>query len=113
MTERRPLHPVLQAALDSLSHSDRRVLLKLAFEHDDTEDQDSWLTRLLDGLAVQAAADHAMERGKADAVLYALEADHRAHVEAVDLAVNGPPPLVRGVPATFDPDTGEFKLESG
>lgn len=110
MSERRLLHPELQAALDSMSAADIRILVKLAFEHDADERsaQDGWLTRLLDGLAMQVTSDAAMTRAKSDAVLHALEADHRAYVDEIDLRANGPLPQREGVPATFDPDTGEF-----
>jgi hypothetical protein len=41
-------------------------------------------------------------------LIQALDADHRAELDAVDRRVNGEPPPVKGVPVEYDPESGLF-----
>jgi hypothetical protein len=95
----RSMTRALEAAISTLSPADRRHLRVLAAE----QDGDTALSRLLRGIAAELVADEWAEQ----ALLQRLEAERRAHVDAVDLKVNGPlPPVVDG-PAWWpesDPD---------
>ena len=102
----RRLHRDLEAALDALTESQRRGLLEVALTR--REEAATWLTRLLDGLVVQALTDETKRKRREAALIAQLEAERRAEVDAIDLAVNGPLPSAQGHAAMVDPQTGRI-----
>ena len=89
----------LQAAIDSIAFDKPTI-----YAIDERARSTSPLAKLYAALAQEMG----LSRMRQAEVLFRLEADHRAHVDAVDLRVNGPLPQREGRPGHHNPETGEW-----
>ncbi len=89
MTRPRPLCAPLAAAIDAMTPTERRVLVKAAQED---QGRAPWLTRLLGGLVVQASADAFRREQETAAVLAEYEAENLREIDDIAERAFGPLP---------------------
>jgi hypothetical protein len=85
----RQMCKLLADALDALTPIERRVLVKAALED---SDRPEWLSRLLDGLAIQAHFDEVSRQAATAAVLAPFEADYQRDLDEIEARLLGPFP---------------------